>query len=339
MSMTVAELVSRFLSFAERCLSHKTWECYTYHLSRFSAFAGHLPVSDVRPFHLQEWGKSWHEYQSVQRMFGWAVDDAELLTKNPVKRLRRPPIGERHRVCSRQEQVTLLRRSSRPLRALLLAYRETFARPGELRNANVTDLKAEAGITDLREALRMGRASIVLREYKARKRRKNPNVPRVILLSPRVGRLIARELDRRGVTEGPLFVTRSRQRWTANAVRCSFRRLRKRAEIKCDQDGEQIVPYTFRHTGATLAASLGVRDRLLAELMGHTSTRTTARYQHLAIEHVRNAMRPLWERKRQIKGPDSARGPEAESRLDGNAVADAGHGTGRPGETLGNEDA
>src|SRR6185295_4351794 len=54
-----------------------------------------------------------------------------------------------------------------------------------------------------------------------------------------------------------------------------------------DRHGETIVPYTFRHTAATLASAAGVRDRLLADALGHTETSTTARYQHLATEHIR----------------------------------------------------
>lgn len=294
MNLSLRELVERFLLWASRCLTKKTEQCYSYHLLRFSAAVGELQAREVKSYHLQEWGKSWHDYQAVQRLFLWAVEDAELLERTPFKKLRRPPLGERHRVLTRKEEFALLRSASPPLRALLIAYRETFARPGEMRAANIEDLHAEGGRTDLLQALRDGRASLILREYKSRKRRKNPNCPRVILLSPRVGRLIARRIESSGRTEGPIFRNQSGKRWTANAVRCCFRRLRRRAGVNRDAAGEQLVPYSFRHTGATNAAACGVRDRLLAELMGHTSTRTTARYQHLAVEHLRAAMVPLW---------------------------------------------
>jgi integrase/recombinase XerD len=60
-----------------------------------------------------------------------------------------------------------------------------------------------------------------------------------------------------------------------------MRRLRRRIDLADD-----VVPYTLRHTAATRATVAGVRDKLLAELLGHTSTRTTARYQHPNVEDL-----------------------------------------------------
>ena len=42
-----------------------------------------------------------------------------------------------------------------------------------------------------------------------------------------------------------------------------------------------MVCYTWRHSAATEATLRGIRDRVLAELLGHASTRMTERYQHL----------------------------------------------------------
>ena len=61
-----------------------------------------------------------------------------------------------------------------------------------------------------------------------------------------------------------------------------MRRLRERAEIAHDENGETIVMYTARHSYATAAVASGVSDRRLADLMGHTNTKTTQRYIHLA---------------------------------------------------------
>ena len=55
--------------------------------------------------------------------------------------------------------------------------------------------------------------------------------------------------------------------------------------------GENIVAYTLRHTAATRACTSGVPDRVLADLMGHTSTNTTRRYQHPQLEHLADAIK------------------------------------------------
>ena len=71
---------------------------------------------------------------------------------------------------------------------------------------------------------------------------------------------------------------------------------------------ESIVTYSVRHSLATIAAAAGIRDRVLADIMGHTDTRTTARYLHLQVEHLRRAMEIL-ELSQRPKGkpePDQA---------------------------------
>lgn len=76
-----------------------------------------------------------------------------------------------------------------------------------------------------------------------------------------------------------------------------MRRIRLALAMQRDARGENFVPYTLRHTFATLATAAGIRDRLLADALGHTETATTARYQHLSVEHVRAALRPFWRKR------------------------------------------
>ena len=69
-----------------------------------------------------------------------------------------------------------------------------------------------------------------------------------------------------------------------------MRRLRVKAGIGPDENGEQIVMYTARHTFGTAAAAGGVSDRRLADLMGHTDTKMTQKYIHLANPDLRKAV-------------------------------------------------
>jgi len=140
------------------------------------------------------------------------------------------------------------------------------------------------------DALARGTAFYVLEKFKGQERRTNQDVDRVIILTPRLCRLLTRLALRAGKTTGPIFLNSKGIPWTNNAVRCQMRRLRKRCGFKRDARGEPIVCYTLRHTQATLAVAAGVRDRVLADLMGHASTRTTARYQHLCVDHLREAL-------------------------------------------------
>jgi integrase len=296
MSLSLSQLAEKFLAWSSVVHAPRTTEAYRHQLGKFIARHGRKPIARLRAIDLQECGCTWHLYQAVQRLFNWAKDDAKLAKENPFNKLRRPFINERKRVVSRLERVHLLRAARPQLRRLMLAYRETFARPQELRAATWQDLIVPGESMPLHEALPRGEALLVLWEHKTRKQRRDKNTPRVILLSPRVGRLLARLLRSSPRPGDSIFLSHMGKPWTANALRCCFRRLRRRLELRRDRHGENIVPYTWRHSGATSAAAAGIRDRVLAEILGHTSTRTTARYQHLDVNHLREALRGFWKR-------------------------------------------
>jgi len=289
-----SHVATRFLSWADKCLARSTVNVYKHYFRRFVEHHGDLHVRKLQPAHLQEWADTWHATQAIKRLFNWALLDAGLVKRNPFERVKHPPKGQRRRIMNRKEMCIYLRRTAQDLRALLTMHRETFARPEELRVACWDDVQFEGEKESLRQALLAGRAVIVLTDYKARKRRRLPSDPRVLLLSPRAGRLLVRLLDRAGDANGPIFLTSAGRAWTPNAVRCRLRRLRTKWKLARDKRGENVVPYTFRHTGATRAAAHGVRDRLLADILGHVETSTTRRYQHLDLEHLRTALGPLW---------------------------------------------
>jgi site-specific recombinase XerD len=108
--------------------------------------------------------------------------------------------------------------------------------------------------------------------------------------------MLLRLLARSETEEGIVFRNAAGRPWTGNAVRCCMRRLRKHFTTKGET--EKIVAYHVRHTMGTQFTAAGVRDRVLADLMGHSSTRTTARYQHLQVEHLWEAMEQFEKKNR-----------------------------------------
>ena len=290
MRLTVRVVVKRFLDWASKALATGTVAAYSHQLKKFVKACGRKEATALRPADLTAWGKSWHEFQSVIRCFAWATHEAKLIKTNPFHGVKLPPRDERKRILSPAAMTQMLRSSSPPGREFLIALRETYARPQEIRAACWEDLQSEDAAVPLEEALENGTALIVLREYKARKRRKESNKPRILLVSKRLGRLLLRIANRIQVQQGCIFLNSKGVAWTNNGVRCLLRRLRDRLGIKPDRHGETVVAYTFRHSMATLASSKGIRDRTLADLLGHTETRTTARYQHLDVIHLREAL-------------------------------------------------
>lgn len=275
---------------------------YKRYIESFIASVKDKPIENLKPIDLLKWGTTWHKIQAIQRLFSWGVNDAQVLKRNPFKSVKKPRLGERKRTMSRFEIVTLCRASDRCFRDFMIAMRETIARPQEIRGLRWEFLSVARSNQTVLDALPLGEAFIVLDKYKGKERRRDPSKPRIILISKRLGRLLERVARRRKQLKGIVFANSKGQAWTSNAVRCRMRALRKKLALTNDHRGEPIVAYTFRHTQATEAAAKGVRDRVLAELMGHTSTRTTARYQHLEHEHLKEAFDKFMTKpKRQVK--------------------------------------
>lgn len=308
-TLTLRSLTHQFLKWADQQLRPQTAWYYRHHLTRFLALTKNKQVKSLRPLHLINAQKSWHDWQCVQRLMRWAVQDAELIRRNPFVKVRAPGRKQRKRILSPRDIARFLRASSRTARRFLLALRELAARPQEIRALRWNDLQSDNPAVTVVEALAAGTAVFVLHDYKDRYRRRDSTVPRVLLVTRRLARLLMRLRGQGATAEGPVFLNSRGKPWTKNAVRCLMRRLRRRLGFQPDERGEKIVAYTFRHSMATLAAAHGVLDRTLADWLGHVETRTTQRYQHLCVGHIREALRRMEKPARDIstkKRPRSA---------------------------------
>lgn len=278
--MLFRELVEAFLRYNVQNRSPRTVDFYRDHLAKFLANHGALPAMELRPWHVLAFKPTWHLVLCVQRLYRWAVDEMELLPANPITRLRRPKPGCRKRTLSRAEVLRFLRISRSDLRRFLLAAWETAARPQELRCLRWEDLVWEGAFTELRGALLGGKAYFQLAEFKGRSRRSDPTSVRIIPVSPRLGRLLARLAVGRALS-GVILVTDNGQPWNRNSLRCRMRRLRLLADVPLLAHGEKITCYTFRHSAATELAARGLQTSTLQQFLGHSNIKTTQRYVHL----------------------------------------------------------
>jgi integrase len=133
--LTFAKLVKQFLAWAGEALATRTAEAYEWQLARAVKQLGSKPIGSLRPADLTRWAKTWHEWQAVTRVCNWAVHEAGILKRSPFAAVKPPPRRERQRIMSPREMARLLRRCSSAARAFVLAMRETFARPQEIRAA------------------------------------------------------------------------------------------------------------------------------------------------------------------------------------------------------------
>lgn len=284
-SLTLGQLADKFDDWLEREVAAdrarpRTLDYYREQIQKFlDAVGGKRAAACVRPHDVEMYKTNWQSVQAVQRLYNWGVEMG-LLKENPIRSVKKPDLGERQRVLTPQEESSLLEGTDKHFRPFLLCMLYTIARPQEVRSLQWKHL------------VLVPVPMFVLTDFKAKKRRKDRKTAvRRIMLDQTMVTLLERLAEQRKPSpEDFIFLNRHRKPWTANAVRCRMRRLREKLGLEADDHGEKVVAYTLRHTAATRACTSGVPDRVLADLMGHTSTSTTARYQHPQLNHLAEAI-------------------------------------------------
>lgn len=278
-SMSTREASEKFLAWAARELAAATVREYRRYLHWFTRHVKNAALQKLRAYHLVAFGTTWHRIQAVQRCWNWLAE-VEYIARSPFNRVKRPRPGRRKRVFTRAEMARLIRGARPAFRAFIIAMRESLARPQEIRELRWCEIHTCDPSLSLDAALVEGRCYFLKEEYKGKDRRADPDEPRIIPISRRLGRAIVRITQRLDARRGEVFRTERGKPWTKEAVRLRMKRLREKLGMRPDARGEQLVAYSIRHTGGTAYTVAGVRDKRLASIMGHANTRTTARYQH-----------------------------------------------------------
>lgn len=253
---------------------------YKSQLTKLDRAAGSFPAAELRAEHLIAVEFTYHFVRALKALYKWGCDDdVSLVKRDPFRKLKAPPCGERQRILSRAEMACLYLVASRQLRRFLFVMSHTIARPGEIRGLKWGDIQWD-------------RRLILLSKFKGKKRRTDGVKVRTIPLDRPTLRLMQSMFARRGrpAPDVAVWLDKSGKQWTANAIRCQMRRARLRAGLDPDGVEERVVCYTMRHTSATNATRAGVTDNTLARVMGHARTATTNRYQHLAGDDLVNAI-------------------------------------------------
>ncbi len=294
--MRLAELVSLFEQWNRQHKKPRTADFYRDELRKVVARYGELDAAELRPFHFLTLRMTWHLVLSVQRLYRWAVDEMDLLTSNPVKKLKRPRLGSRRRTLSPAELLRLLRAARPDFRRLLLFARESAARPQELVTVRWDELRWDGDAAQVGAELRAGRAFFMMIDYKGRTRRADPHAPRIVPITPRLGRMLERLRAGRQLA-GPVLLTDDGKEWNRNSVRMRMRRLAERCQLGGRVGGERVVCYTFRHSAATSLAARGFQTSVLQSLLGHANIRTTQRYVHLHRKQLMDTWRDFWQKR------------------------------------------
>ena len=300
-SPTVAYVVRSYLVFSKSRLASETYKIRCGYLNSLAAELGEMPVTSCKPIHVllwienhPEWASDWTKHSIityVQAAFNWAVDTAEIIDKNPFRKITHPE-GMARRDISPDEFQRMLRGTTgrrsryRPspgarMREILVFLRVTGCRPSEAAKLQWKHIDADKQIA-------------ILPQHKTAKSQKQP-LPRVIHLHPVAIKLLLRIANRR---EGEyVFLTYRRTPWNRHTLAQRISRARGKENIPMD-----ATLYGLRHAFGTRAIVNGCDIKTLATLMGHTTTKMTERYIHLAgkSEHLSAALEIINRARRNI---------------------------------------
>lgn len=280
-----ADLADQYLDNLRARKSLNTYQTCRHRLLRALRIVGtDLNVCDVSKLHLARIEEELASKLSpttirdtigaVQAVFNWAIR-YDLLVENPLQGFQKPRGRMRTRILEPNEFQGLLRHSDASFRRLLIAIRLTGCRPIELRSLiwEWVDLQNDLWI---------------LPDHKTITRQRHPK-PRIIPLPLPVAKLCA-WLDRQPhKPTDHVFLNARGGPYTKDCLCRKMRRVCDRAGITV-KAGERLVLYSNRHTFAT-ESSGRITDMELAELLGHTDTRTTRRYVHFNIPRLRDIQR------------------------------------------------
>lgn len=206
------------------------------------------------------------------RVIRAALNDAvrrRTLSEAPaVPLLSEPP--PRQRFLSREEAQSLLMACEHPhLRLFVLLALHTLQRPGAL-----FQLRAEQ-IDFARRRIDFLPAGV------AQSNKRRPVVPITQTIMPHL---------QQAMTES---VTGHVLEWNCKPIK-SVKRTFNKARMKAGL-GPEVIPYTLRHTGATLMAGAGVPLWQIAGMLGHSHTKTTELYAKHQPEYLGKAAEALDE--------------------------------------------
>ena len=183
--LTLGQLADRYGEWMQReveagRMKTRTLDYYHTQIQKFlDAVGGHRPAPGLVPHEVEMFKTGWHSVQSVQRLYNWGVEMG-LLRENPIRSVKKPDLGQRERILTSLETAHLLRAADRHFRPFLLAMRHTIARPQEVRAFRWKHLVYEPV------------PMFVLRDFKAKMRRRDKAIARMVPLDDRLLRLLNR---------------------------------------------------------------------------------------------------------------------------------------------------
>jgi integrase len=282
----VAELFALFLAAVKVERSEHTYLDYQRWLTEFAKRYGRRKARDITKGEANDFKRhlltaTWkrgkqppqpyepktinHALVAVRRAFNWAIQNDYLPDRNPFARIKLLPRKFRCRLMTEAEYQALLGDCrSEAFRDVLIACRFTDARPAELR-------RLKWSMVDWENKLWL------LPVHKTTSTSRRP-VPRVIGMNATVVEVLARRRAAFPDSEY-VFLNGKGRPWKRTDLVLRMRRLRAKAGIPPDANGERLTMYCNRRTFATrMAEDPTIPEAVRTQALGHTNPETTHDY-------------------------------------------------------------
>ena len=272
----VHDVLAAFLTYSAEHNDERTFEWYKSFLVNFDDLYGQLRPHQVTPEVVDAWlnaNPGWDGSRrgaviALKRAFNWASENKKV-TVNPLRGVKKPPARARERFLTPEERRKIFDNYGEEdsFRDFLFALEQTGCRPGEVSavTAQHVDLRTGVWVLD------------------AHKTRGKTGEPRVIILTPEMVEMTKRLMARHA--EGPLFRNEDGRPWNRNAIRCRFRRLRKKLNL-----GGDLVAYLYSHAVATDLLESGTGVAQVSVILGHKGTGMVMRH-YQKLEQRRDHLR------------------------------------------------
>ncbi len=287
-SRLLVAIIDAFLDWVEKNRSPDTFEWYRYRLQRLAERHPTMELSDLKPFHIEQWVDSYpalkvtsrrNYFRSIKRCLDWAVRQG-YLDKSPLLKLEVPAGENREIALTDTDFETLLGHCvDDNLRDLVIVTWESGCRPQE-------SLRVEARHVDLANQRWVFR----------KKESKGKRAPRIVYLTDKALEITKRLMAKR--PHGPLFRNSKGAPWTTEAVNCAFDRIQfrmgkehLRAEkyvLNEDEIAAKIATLckTRKSHGVSQQKSASeLREEARAKLLNKKAAERAPRYSLYALRH------------------------------------------------------
>lgn len=286
----LADLFDLYLEWLKSNRSPHTYEWYRYRLQRFVDFYPELTLTQLKPFHVQEWVDSFsglavttkrNYIRSVKRSVHWAKSLGHI-DQNPIEYVSAPAGQAKDVYVSQQEFDELLAHTpDEQLKKVMLVTYDTGCRPQESLRLEIRHLDLE------------NRRWVIPRlEAKGKK------APRVIYLTDRAFEITTELIADR--TSGHVFRDSKNRPWTPASASSVLKRVRQTMGKKAIKEREVIFSEEeIKLTEATISPTRLVKGkevkRTKAELRTHAKAKLVrAKCKELVPSYSLYALRHTW---------------------------------------------